>query len=390
MKVEKFPDEYDVREVIRYYTMPYVGVKRFFQGLGVLFAARGREPIASFAQNLVLEYSDYLELQKLALSGGTGNSISGFALASSEWLAEEVDDLFNDLVEERNRQIIQPSGNKPSDAQPHFEGLNKTAAGIAGRLEYQRVSPGKVVLLNKAKESVDFQIEQIDKRLWRVTCFPDSNQDVVELGRVFSEMANGAYAIEEPVLEPLEIPKRIEFYDTLLLTEIGKWQFEEVIGVTVRQPEDRELIPAQESSEEHSEDEEADELTNGQPTQSDLQGITQAILKGHRLRTNSFVKSCEEQGFYFSSMTIQYHHKKRPEVISLTVRFKLKPRMFEIALEETFLVQELEQLEPCPFEWQRQREILRTFWGICTNILDQLIEKPGLEDHQPFLPKVLS
>ena len=89
-------------------------------------------------------------------------------------------------------------------------------------------------------------------------------------------------------------------------------------------------------------------------------------------------------------MTIQYHHNEKPEVISLTVRFKLKPRMFEIALNETFLVQELEQLEPCAFEWQHQQQILHTFWDICTDILDQLTEKPAAEDQQPFLPRVFS
>jgi hypothetical protein len=384
MKIEIFPDEYDVREVIQYYTMPYTGVGRFFQGLGILFAASGKSPIAVFAENLLLEYSDYLELQRLALSGGTGNRISGFTLSSGDWLAENTDDLFRDVTEERNKQIAQSSADRPSVVQPHFEKLNKTSERITGSLEYQQVSPGKVVLLNKAPESVEFQVKPIDKRLWRVTCFPDSNQDVRVLGKTFSKMANGAYRIEEPVLEPLEIPKRIEFYDTLLLTEIEDWQFEEVIGMHVRQPEDRELVLVDEGDEERGED---DGIR--QPTPSDLRGINQAILKGHRLRTNSFVKGCEKEGFYFSSMTIRYRYKKEPEVMNLTVRFKLKPRMFEIALEETFLVQDLGQLEPCTFEWQRQQEILHAFWNICNGILDQLTEKPAPEDRQLVLPRVL-
>jgi hypothetical protein len=386
MKIETFPDEYDIREVIQYYTMPYAGVKRFLQEAGILFAARGKEPIARFAQNLVLEYRDYRKLQTLALSGGAGNSISGFTLSSDEWLAEGIDGLFQDIVEQRNEQIAQHSKNQSSAERPHFEELSKTAQRINGRLDYQRVSPGKVELLNKAPGSVEFQIEPVGERLWQVTCFPDANKDVLMLGGIFSKMANGVYHTKAPLLEPLEIPKRIEFCDALLLTEFEDWRFEHVTGITVRQPEDREPILIEEGDEEQNEYEE-DGLIERQPTQSDLRGITQAILKGRRLRTNSFVKDCEKQGFYFPSMTIQYRHKREPEVMNLTVRFKLKPQMFEIAIEETFLVQELEQLEPCTFEWQRQQEILYTFWGICNRILDQLTDELSPEVHQPFLPK---
>lgn len=387
MKIEIFPDEYDIREVIQYYTTPYVGVKRFFQGLGILSAAQGKHFIADFAQNLILEYQDYRELQTLALSGAAGSSISGFTLSSDNWLGEGIDGLFNDIVEERNTQIARRSENTSSVALSHFEGLSKTAQLIAGRLDYERVSPGKVVLLNKMPGSVEFQVEPIGDRLWRMVCFPDSNQDVQVLESIFSRIANKTYHTKAPVLESLEIPKRIQFYDKLLLTKLDDWRFEEVIGITVRQPEEHELSPIEETEGEMGEDREGYELIEKQPTQSDLGGITQAILKGRGLRTNSFVKSCEREGFYFSSMTIQYSHKNNPEVMNLTVKFKLKPQMFEIVLEETFVIHELEQLEPCAFELQRQQDILRTFWRICNDILDQLTDELSAEHHQPFLPK---
>jgi hypothetical protein len=384
MKFDEFPDEYDVREVINYYSMPYAGVKRFFQGQGILFAARGKKHVADFVQNLIFEYQDYCNLQTLALSGGSGNSISGFTLSSEEWIIEDIDDLFADMTKERHNQINRPSNdNNPS--RPQFENLSRNSGGIGGELHYQRISPGRVVLLNKTNEEVEFKIEPIDERVWRVTCFPNSNKDVQVLDKTLSNMGESMYVTRSPLLEPLRISKRIEFFDTLLLAEFEDWNFEEVVGITVRQPEGVELdlfVPEDEVGENEEEG-----MLERQPSSSDLLGISQAILEGRRLRTNSFVKRCENQGFYFSSMVIQYRHKEKPEVMNLNVKFKLKPQMFEIALEETFLIEELEQLEPRVFEWQRQKDILRLFWTTCNDILDQLTEKPTAEECQLFLPK---
>lgn len=387
MKIEIFPDEYDVREVIQYYSMPHDAVRRFSQGLGILCAARGKEHIASFMQNLILECRDYRELQTLALKGGAGNSISGFTLLSVDWMAEGTAGLFTDIVEHRQKQLKQLAEDKSLLERPHFEGLNSAAERISGRLEYQRISPGKVVLLNKVPESVEFFIDPIGDRLWQVTCFPDTNTDVQVMADIFSRMASGAYKTKTPTLEPLEVPKRIEFYDALLLTELKDWRFEEVIGITVRQAEERDSsLDIEKGNENQYEDNEYG-LSKDQPTQSDLRGIKQAILEGRGLRTNSFVKACEKQGFYFTSMTIQYRHNREPELMNLTVRFKLNPLMFEIVLEDTFLIQALEQLEPHTFDWQRQREILCTFWSICNRIINQLTGGSGSDIYQPFLPK---
>jgi hypothetical protein len=380
MRFEEFPDEYDVREVVGYYTMPYKGVKHFFQGHGILFAARGKKHIAAFVQNLILEYQDYRDLQVLALSGGSGNSISGFTLSSEDWMIENTSDLFDDIKEERRIQISQSSnGDDPSRTQ--FKDLSRSSDHIYGKLHYQRISPGKVILLNKADEEVEFQIEPLTDRVWRVICFPDSNRDVQELESTLSNMANSEYTTETPILDPLRVSQRIAFFDALLLRDFEDWNFEQVVGITVRQPEDDEPIPVP-----HEEFDEEGEFLERSPDSSDLSGISQAIIEGRRLRTNSFVKKCEGQGFYFSSMTIQYRHKDKPEIMNINVRFKLNPQMFEIALEDTFRVEELEQLEPYVFKWQRQQEVLQLFWGICNDILDQLNEKPA-EAHQPFLPK---
>lgn len=383
MKIEIFPSEYDVREVIQYYTMPYDGIKRFFQGLGILFASRGKEQIAGFAQSLILEYQDYREIQALALSGGVGKSISGFTLSTADWLADRPEQLFEDITEERTKQL-QPSSDQTSSTHQRFEGLVQTSEGIGGRLEYQRLSPGKVVLLNRSEASVEFQITAVQPRLWRVICFPDSNQDVDTLRRILSRMASSVYKTETPSLEQLDVAKRIQFFDDLLLSDLPEWQFEEVIGITVRQPEG--CAQDQIGGEEDIESDEEEETSTAEPTVSDLKGIKQAILEGRGLRTNSFVKNCEGQGFYFSSMTIQYRHKHEPEVMNMTVRFKLKPQMFEIVLGEMYQVRELEHLEPCAFEWKRQQEVLRSFWATCNNILEGLGDKVSEGPRQLFLP----
>jgi len=114
----------------------------------------------------------------------------------------------------------------------------------------------------------------------------------------------------------------------------------------------------------------------------DLNSITQAILEGKNLRTNSFVKDCEKQGYFFLSMTLELKNINLSEIIQVRLRFKLSPEMFEVVLVNMALEDENGRRE-ISFPEQRQQEILKEFWNNCHKVWQEIYDNsPRLNGKQ--------
>ncbi len=121
-------------------------------------------------------------------------------------------------------------------------------------------------------------------------------------------------------LDRFNIKKRIAFIDRVLKFEYSDWSLEEAISIRVKKGEDAEV--------------ETEEVERKY-----LEGINDAILNGHNLRTNPFVKQCERSGYYFPSIIIKMVHKREPYKINLEVQFKFRPDMPEISIEESYIIE---------------------------------------------------
>jgi hypothetical protein len=77
-------------------------------------------------------------------------------------------------------------------------------------------------------------------------------------------------------------------------------------------------------------------------------------------------------------MTISLENKKTNELIQITIRFKLSPKMFEVILASMAEKNPMGDI-PTSFSYERQQEILKEFWNTCHLIWDNLYKQVPLK-----------
>ena len=118
-------------------------------------------------------------------------------------------------------------------------------------------------------------------------------------------------------------------------------------------------------------DEEGEEVAD-----SDLVGITQAILEGKNLRENSFVKQSEKSGYRFTAMTYEFSHKKHPYVIEVSSEFKGRPKVFEVSIKSYKQRTGIEEnLSSASLSKKEEFALTSKLWSEAEAIYNQLISE---------------
>lgn len=371
---KQFPTCYDVEQTLTYRNTSYADLKEFMQSKGLINVGMGKDHITEFAVNILFEHKDYIFMRKLAQGGAYSVNISGFNLRFSTAMPIACKTLKEDIEEFRKKLINQEKDNPKKRGAP----TQKLSSPIIGEdniikttFEYQRLIPGKVELMQRVDTTVDFIIEPISEENWRVVCYPQANQDVKKIEKIFEKLGNTKYNPFTISLENFTQKQRIQFFDEILdyYNNHNIWKFEEVVEISIRQltETDKKMFICED--EDSDTDEYIDEYKEvfEELGEDDLLSITNAVLQGHNLRTNSFVQKCQNQGFYFPSMSLLLKNKKTPERIQVTICFKLSPKMFQVVLESTEEDTET-GIKSKEFSSSRQQEILREFWNTSHNI----------------------
>ena len=172
MITEKFPDSYDVRELINLRSTASSAIKSFTASRGILIAAKGKDPYASVISNLILDHQSYLDLRYYAQGGSVRTSISGFNIRIWATPFKTTKDVYDDLMAFRKRftQRQQLATNKA----PKIEISRPEIVGdrIISKFTYQRIVPGKIELLSRYEESVEFSLIPNGGSTWTVLCLP--------------------------------------------------------------------------------------------------------------------------------------------------------------------------------------------------------------------------
>jgi hypothetical protein len=363
----QFPSAYDVEQTIMFHTTQYQDVRRFYQSLGLLNFGSGKEDLTVFAKSLLLEHQDYIRLRQLAQRGSNATNISGFSLRPT-LMPRSLEEISEDLVAFRTKLVNQQEQPRRQGAPLQRLHMPELRDGIiSARFEYQRLIPGRVELIQKVDTEVDFVVEPVDNQLWRVICYPEDNQDVKKIETLFTKLGDRSYEPFIISLEPFSRKQRIQFFDTVLdyYTQSSEWRCTQVTEISIRREPGEEVFISL------GEEIEGEIEIAEQATQSDLLSITQAVLEGKHLRTNSFVRDCESQGFYFPSMRLFLENRKSPELIEVTIRFKLSPKIFEVILTSMRERKDIGELD-ATFSYKRQQEILKDFWINCHRIWQEI------------------
>ncbi len=308
--MEEYPSDRQIEETINEYIGLYETQKILRDNFNFFVCTHRTKTIADIARRIKIGNDDADDLFRATKKAHPKKS-TGFTIETEM----SGDDLISDLNEAKRTK--KEFGKKSVKV----EEVEEKEDQVEVEFSYAHKNPGKIDLLSEEEKKTSVSITETDN---------ESEKRVVQ----DYEMIDEFYALREffkgyekqkeekgvelqktdIVLQKLPLPSRIDLIDKILDYDHDEWRLDDVKGITINKGEEIKEV----------EDEE-------------LEGISEAALSGVGLRTNNFVQKCEEEGFYFNSVTILYQHKTDPKQVVLSIEFKGKPKYsFDINIKAEF------------------------------------------------------
>jgi hypothetical protein len=343
-----YPNQYELHQTLSEY-LPKHFIVKFSQRRGIFITNANIKEYADFLSGIFYDNVDLEELRLEALGLHDKSAVAGFWLKSDDSaydLIHDLDRFSNTIIDENNKMELGA-----------ITGNDKI--GFKGHVDYLQQQPGRVQFLQGTPRDFDFFVQKKADETWEILVEGEKSNDA----KLFFEWIDKVAPREVKVLiidqSKLSTEQTIEFFDRLATRALPpEWKFTEVKRIVVRQ----------ESS---CEDDENEIET------SMLTGISQAILEGNDLRSNPFVKECEESGYRFTAMTYRYEHSTHPYIIEVRAEFKGRPKVFEVGLENYFQLTGLEgTLQETTLPMNDKTRLLSRFYSEAKHLFDDLVNIP--------------
>lgn len=235
-------------------------------------------------------------------------------------------------------------------------------------MAYKRKLPGKNKLIEEEtrhlkitirKNLGDIRSASIDIR--QSSGF-DAQKAIDLLSRITDAPETNDADLHHVNLETLTSKNRVSFFDLLADKKYSYWRLKTITSITVK----KSMI---DEADEESEDIET--IDDGDTTGA-LAGISQAILSGSGLRSNSFVKNCIEQGYVISAMKYRYEYTK--DAGEFVVSISSKGKDLRVDIDKSYADDD-GRLYVQPFPKSQQDEIIQLFQNTANTLFTQLCEE---------------
>lgn len=351
MDGKQYPPDNEIKDFFKDF-INFENARDYFKEKGILIATNKSSEIAKYASKIIYGFEDFEMMKSITATKQNFNKISGFEIRTSKSI-EELREAFKsgEIIKKENNLKIRTA---TVDPETH---------NIKVLYSLERKTPGKMTLISAEERSGDFKIEKGDDGTGKIIVFNHTkNEDykiVREIIGTIGQNEETKMDVVPILLDRFDIKKRIDFLDRILQFEYEEWNLEEVISMRVRKAN-------------QIDDEETDEEIM-EKDEEFLEGINDAILNGHNLRTNPFVKECEMAGYYFPMIIMKMAHKYEPYKIHLEIQFKFRPDMPEIKVENSFIVEETNEKQYV-LDKEFQKQSLDKFFHDFILIYDGLAE----------------
>jgi len=361
MNKNKYPTPFELYEVINSFANREF-VNRFSQSKGLFYINARQDMVAKEMSNILFEASDLDELRKIAYSSTSSHSLSGFVVKSSN------EDFSLKLLYERMRDYGQTTL-KGYSLNTLVKVDRNGVESFKGSLKYIKKRAGRIQFLEEEPSYAEFYLNELTKGEWQVEVDGSRSSDGKEIISLFSNVVEHSHA-DFYLLEIDNLNKKdtITFFDRLAKEGLNThWRFVDVKQLTFRR---RKPTKANENDETEP-DTDTEELDESQ-----LTGISQAILEGKNLRENPFVKKSEESGYIFTAMSYEFENKTTPDTIQIRAEFKGSPKIFEVTITSS---EKNEGIPPkrTPFilDQKVNMEIRSEFWNNAKKVFNELSNK---------------
>ena len=231
--------------------------------------------------------------------------------------------------------------------------------GLKFSVSYDKKVPGRNRLIQNERRSIAINIRTVGCNALLVDIRQKSSDDYKKILDLFNAIRNedgGDYNVDISHLNIKVLPQqdRVTFFDKIGSEDDPRWRLKTISGITVKKHCD--------GGNDISDEEEHD-------SEQFLGGITQAILNGAGLRTNSFVQQCLQKGFDVVAMKYRFESKSCD--FDFIIDINAKNEDLHISVEKSFSMMDGRYYVQ-PLEKDLQDEIVRDFQSKAINIFSEI------------------
>lgn len=348
-----YPSPYELSETIQEFCHKSF-VNDFCSKKGIYITNANLEEQADFLSGLFFDHDELEMIRNSALGVHADSTLSGFWLQSEDAkydLIYELEKHVGEIVDEKLKMKLGVITGNPTE-------------GFRGSISYQQNQPGKLLFLQGTPRDFDFYIRRKGSGDWEIMIDGERSND----SKVMQKWLDKKIPKEAKIITidqgVLSTKQTVSFFDQLTNRGVtNEWKFAQVKRIVLRR----------EGSQDKDENDDEEKVIE---QQSVLTGISQAILEGNDLRSNPFVKQCEDGGYRFTAMSYEYENKVHPYVMEVRAEFKGRPKVFEVALENYYRrIGVDEKLEVASTSQSNKMQLLSRFYSEAKILYDNLATK---------------
>lgn len=354
--VTEYTDCAELMRLITEQKIKPAAIKRYLSKQGIIFTSINAQTFAEDIYTIFLGGQEMTNITQMIVSDGNYEK-STLINAKLRKHLDDVDilDFFADKF-----NIYRSS---------HFQGYVieqpiKSDSELIVNMSYKRKLPGKNKLIQEETRYVRIAIRKKSTSDVAIDIRQPSSFDAQKALELLQAMTDSSEESEVDLahvnLDLLTDKNKVNFYDQLSAYSFDNWKLKTVVGITVKKASTSE------------DDIEEDTSENDESLSGTLAGISQAVLNGSGLRSNEFVQSSIQQGYYISSM--KYRYLCTQEAGEFVVAINSKGENLRVDIEKSFSDDD-GNLYIQPFSKGLQDEIIRAFQDASNSIFYSLIEE---------------
>lgn len=352
-KIEQYPTYYELSEILS-----NISSRKFLDSLaqskGFFFTCFNKDSLGKELAKYSYTYEELEKIRNEAYSISNSNIHSGFIIKDENSNEFNLLGYYNAIK----------SGNGQGLTDYIFSSLSKENEEelYHGSIQYTKRKIGRIEFIQNEKHEFEFSFFRKSDSEWQVETEGNRSDNLKVLKRILFDNTPKGIIQDEIIIDNLTPLRTIEFLDRLAKEGLNKnWLFTDVKSICVKNSnDDSEIVDNSEESESFSD------------LEKNKMDIAQAILQGKNLRENSFVKECENNHYFFSSMTYEFESNITSSVIQVKAEFKGRPKVFEISIGNTEERLLDDKRTPLILSSKELKNIKSEFWNNAFNIYKKI------------------
>lgn len=350
--ISRYVDNKELKRVIEDGKLKSFKIKKILKDQGIILTSTNAGQIAEQVYPILWGSSDIEKMSQSVDDGGNyiKSSVIELEIDDNEDIIVALEDCLENSVF-RGSRYSKIGSNRLDDEH------------LLLQLKYAIERPGRIEFISKQYKNTDVVISKMRNGKALLDIRQASASEMKELNRILDNTLKKDSSIyaRHLSLDNLTNENRVAFFDEFIKNKFQGWRFDTVTKVALKKYEEN-----------SAEDDDSDEEEN--VSQTDLQGITSAILNGTSIRSNSFVQQCLNNNFYITTMGYKFEHVE--ELLEVVVEINFKYGDMKIDICKTYEYDtESEQMRLHPALQNVQENILQMFQKVAYHQYMEIVER---------------